>query len=141
MLGESEQPNDLRPSVAVQRAGVTVTAETQLMESLTSEWQGVQESRATSVGTGALIPGTTVLIGDSFSPTTHRLLAPFFEHLVTIWLARAIDENGEINATEILDRRPDRIVLEQVTRMFHTHPANREQLFNAAEAFLDLEAD
>ena len=107
LLGHST--TEARPTVEIQRPGVRVLE--QGGQAGPSE-SSIGRSWAKSEGPTEVIPGTTLMIGDSFGEQSWRQLQPYFEEL--IFLNRTyLDHNGLL---DVLDGPPDRIIVEQVTR-------------------------
>lgn len=136
LLGVDPLPPDLRPTVEVRRPGVSVIEEPGLLASDEAQvW--VQRSSATTVQ-APLIPGTTVLVGDSFGETVHRLLSPFFEHLITVRLDQVVAQTGQFTASDLVAEAPDRVILEQVLRTFHSNPGHYVGLFETVDALASV---
>jgi hypothetical protein len=68
-------------------------------------------SRATTTA-APLVPGTTVLVGDSFARHSLHLLQPYFEELILIDREYLADHGIE----EVVEGRPTAIIVEQVQR-------------------------
>ncbi len=97
------------PVVTIQRPGVTTEVET---DGEGAPNQTIRRSLATTDGTSHVIPGVTLLIGDSFAEQSWSQLQPYFEELVFVNRA-FVAEKGLVDH---LDAAPDRIIYAQATR-------------------------
>jgi hypothetical protein len=105
LLGQTTRTEEV-PVVAIERPGVVTTVET----GASASGRGV--SRWTSQSTGpALVPGRTLVIGDSFFEAADDLAAPFFEDLTHV-----ISLDGDTPPDLAMIAGYDRIIVSQVER-------------------------
>jgi hypothetical protein len=114
------------PGYSVVRRGVTVTRTPEPAGDVTDEFTPVIVTRATSTD-APLIEGTTLFLADSFGRRSLHLMAPYFEELVFV----SHDYVLRRRIGSALERRPDRILVEQVQRNL---PGHQEALDAAAAA-------
>ncbi|MCW2778946.1 MAG: hypothetical protein JWN17_2671, partial [Frankiales bacterium] len=75
--------------------------------------QGARRTRAVPGPTGRVVPGLTVLVGDSFDDTAVEQLAPLFEQALFFWPGL---QNSSLPTIMKQVARADRVVVETVER-------------------------